>query len=584
MIKEYIGFVRKYIELAQIKTSYLVMIIISAIFYKGFYVLIPLIASLIVKYLQSSNSDIVYMYLTFYFISYLIYNIALYLNYKLYGMNMSYYYEKMQKRILNKLITVDSGFNKVISKGRLMNSINGDIIDIGDMNDEISETITGFLQVLSVFIIVGIKNFWVCIILIIYSIIYIAHTIKFDRKVNIYHEKVLSLDDRFSNILSQIATGIQEIKTFNMIDKLLSKVQSVQNRFNKKYTIKRNYIEIRDNDIRFINYLFRVILYIIMILLISAGYAGLDVLVLVIAYHGYIIEYIEDLMSTLETIRETNVKVNRINDILNYKSSFVECGNTKIDELFGVIEFKNVSYGIKDKMILKNINLKFEHNKVTAIVGETGSGKTTIFNLLLRIIEQDKGIIKIDNIDIRKYDKDDYSKSITVINQRPFIFNMSIRNNLNLVDRNRENQISACKKAGIHDFIMSLPKGYDTELIEDGKNVSGGQKQMISIARSILTDCDILLLDDITQSLDPDTALLVPKLIDNLKDDHTILMITKKPDLMKKADRIIVLSDGKIVADGKHNELIKTSLEYQILQSRKSPSKIGVFENGEQII
>ena len=581
MIKEYVGFIKKYIELAQIKKSYLIMIIISAVFYKGFYVLIPLIASLIIKYLQLGNSDMVYVYLTFYFISYLVYNVALYINYKLYGMNMSYYYKKMQKRILNKLITVDSGFNTIISKGRLMNCINGHVIDIGDMNDEISETITGFIQVLSVFIIVGIKNIWVCIILIIYSIVYIVHTIKFDRKVCIYHEKVLSLDDKFSNILSQIATGIQEIKTFNMLDKLLSKVKSIHNRFNKKYTMKRNYIEIRDNDIRFINYLFRVILYIIMILLIYVGYVGLDVLVLVIAYHGYIIEYIEDLMENLETIRETNVKVNRINDILNYESSYVECGNTKIDELFGAIEFKNVSYSIKDKKILKNINLKLEHNQVTAIVGETGSGKTTLFNLLLRIIEQDKGSIKIDNIDIRAYDKNDYSKSVTVINQRPFIFNMSIRNNLNLVDKNHDNQIRACKKAGIHNFIMSLPKGYDTELIEDGKNVSGGQKQMISIARSILTDSDILLLDDITQSLDPDTALLVPKLIDNLKDDHTILMITKKTELMKQADRIIVLNNGKIVADGKHSELIKTNLEYQILQSRKSPSKIGVFENVE---
>ena len=156
---------------------------------------------------------------------------------------------------------------------------------------------------------------------------------------------------------------------------------------------------------------------------------------------------------------------------------------------------------------------------------------------------------------------------------------MSIRNNLNLVDRNYEHQIEACKKAGIHDFIMSLPKGYNTELIEDGKNVSGGQKQMISIARTILTDCDIFLFDDITTSLDPDTAMLVPKLIDNLKNDHTILMITKKPDLMKIADRIIVLDEGRVVADGTHDELIKTCEIYQVLHSRKSPSKIGVFDN-----
>lgn len=580
-MREYIKFIKNYIDLVQIKTSYFIMIIISAIFYKGFYVLIPLIGSLIVKYLQARNSDMVQVYLVFYFLSYLIYNISLYINYKLYGMNMSYYYQKMQKRILNKLITVDSGFNTVISKGRLMNSINGHIIDIGDMNDEISETATGFLQVIAVFIIMGVKNIYVCIFLMIFALLYIIHTIFFDKKVCIYHEKVLNLDDKFSNMLAQIATGTQEIKTFNMLDKLFSKIKGIHNRFNKVYTKKRKYMEIRDANIKFVNYLFRVLLYINMILLIYLGHAGIDVLVLVIAYHGYIIEYLENLMTNLETIRETNVKVNRIRDILNYKSTYVECGDKPILDLFGAIEFKNVSYSIKDTKILKNINLKFEHDKFIAIVGEAGSGKTTLFNLLLRTIEQDKGIIKLDNIDIREYSRDDYSKSITVINQRPFIFNMSIRNNLNLVDGNIENQIEACKKAGIHDFIMSLPLGYDTVLIEDGKNVSGGQKQMISIARSILTDADIFLLDDITQSLDPDTALLVPKLINNLKVDHTILMITKKPDLMKQADRIIVLDKGRVIADGTHNELIKECKLYQNLQSRKSPSKIGVFENGE---
>lgn len=455
MIREYYNFIKNYINLAQIKISYFIMIIISAIIYKGFYVLIPLIGSLIVKYLQSGNNDLVYLCLIAYFLSYLIYNIALYINYKLYGKNMNYYYQKMQKRILNKLVNVDSGFNSVISKGRLMNSINGHIIEIGDMNDEISETITGTLQLLAVFIIVGFKNIWVCLVLIIYSIIYLVYTISYDRKVSIYHEKDIYYDDKFSDIVNQITTGIQEIKTFNMLDKLLNRTKKIHSRFTKSYTTKRYYIEKRDCDVKYINYIFRFLLYLIMLWLIIKGYASLDILVLVIAYHGYIIEYIGDLKENLETIRETNIKVNRINDILNYNSSYVECGNTPIDELFGSIEFKNVSYSVNDKRILKNINLKLEHDKVIAIVGEAGSGKTTLFNLLLRLIEQDKGTIKLDNIDIRKYDQVDYTRSIGIINQTPFIFNMSIRENLNLVDKDHLNQIEACKKAGIHDFIES---------------------------------------------------------------------------------------------------------------------------------
>ena len=139
--------------------------------------------------------------------------------------------------------------------------------------------------------------------------------------------------------------------------------------------------------------------------------------------------------------------------------------------------------------------------------------------------------------------------------------------------------LKMCKKAGIHEFIETLPNGYNTILRENGSNISGGQKQMISIARTILSDAEVLLLDDITTSLDPDTAKLVPKLINNLKKDHTIIMITKKPELMKEADRIVVLDNGKINDVGTHKQLIGRNEIYQMLQSRKSPSRIGVFDN-----
>lgn len=579
MIKEYITFIKNYIDLAKIKTNYMTIMVISAVLYKGCYVLIPLFGSLIVKYLQDGTESMVYLFLLLYFLAYVFYNLFLYVNYKIYGKNMVYYYTKMQTRVLKKLSKVDSGFNRVISKGRLMNSINSDIIDIGDMNDEISETITGIIQIILVFVIVGFRNIWVCLILIFYAIIYTIFTVNYDKKVNIYNERVIYQDDKFSNLLAQISSGLQEIKTFNMLDKLFSKIKVIHNNFTKNYHKKRDYMKKRDNYVRFINYLFRFMLYIIVVILIMNKLATLDVLILVISYHSYVSEYIEDLMENLETIREVDIKVGRINDILNYESSMVEYGDFVKDEIFGSVELKNVSYQVKDKQILKNVSLKANHNEVLAIVGEAGSGKTTIFNLLLRIIKQEKGKIMIDNVDVKNYDKKLYTDIISVINQRPFIFNMSIRNNLNFVSRDKQKQEEACKTTGIHDFIMSLPKGYDTVLHEDAKNVSGGQKQMISIARTLLKDSEILLLDDITTSLDPDTATFIPGLLKKLRKEHTILMITKKPDLMKLADKIIVLKDGKVVAEGTHNELIQKSEEYQVLHSRKSPSRIGVFDN-----
>lgn len=570
---------KDYLKLAEIKTKYIVINFVSAFFYKGFALLLPFIASLIVRYLTLKNANMTYFCLGLFLITYILYSISLYVNYKIYGFNVSYCYDKLQTKILNKLMTVDNNFTRYISKGRLMNSINGDIRNIGDMNDRIAELFTTLLQIFMVFFIVSFYHIFFTALLVLFTIIYIIIRNRTDRKIVFYHNKVIVQDDKYSTLLTQMMSGLQEIKTFNMVSKLKAKLNLIQNRFTKMYGIKRDYFTTRDNDVEIITYTFRFLLYVLLIYLLGIGKVDVSILVLMISYHESLVSYINKLISSTSVIRETNISVNRVNDILNYSSESIGYGNLDTNDIYGNIEFKNVSLTIKNKQVLKDINLKVDHNEVVAIVGETGSGKSMIFNLLLRLWKPTSGKITLDNINIYDFSKKVYTQNVSIANQKPFIFNMSIRKNLDFVDEDIENQKEACKKAGIHDFIESLPNGYQTILRENGSNISGGQKQMISIARTILSDAEVLLLDDITTSLDPDTAKLVPKLIDNLKKDHTIIMITKKPDLMKQADKIVILDKGSIVAVGTHQKLLETNEIYQVLQSRKSPSRIGVFDN-----
>lgn len=579
MLREYYNFIKDYLKLAELKTKYVVVNTLSAFFYKGFSILLPLTASFIIKYLTLNDAKMTYIYLGLFVLVYILYNISLYINFKIYGFNINYCYDKMTGKILNKLISVDNNFTRYFSKGRIINSINSDIINIGDMSDRISELLVGIVQVLAVLIIVAFYNVYLSIILITFSIIYIVVRNKIDRKINYYHKKVQIQDDKYSNLLTQITSGLQEIKIFNMLPKLLTKLNRIQCKFNEYYAMKRDYCTLRDNDVKVITYVFRYLLYICLIYLMVIDKADVSVLVLMVSYHEYLITYIDKVIDSTSTIREVNTAVNRVNDILNYNSHNVKVGNLDTKDIYGMIEFRDVSLMIKNKQILSDINLKIDHNEVVAIVGEAGSGKTMLLNLILRLFEPTSGKILLDNTNILDFSSDSYSNIVSIVNQKPFIFNMSIRKNLDFVDNNIKNQIEACKRAGIHDFIETLPDGYNTILRENGSNISGGQKQMISIARTILSNAEVILLDDITTSLDPDTAKLVPKLIKELKKDHTIIMVTKKPDLMKKADRIVVLDNGVISDVGTHKQLIEKSEIYRMLQSRKSPSRIGVFDN-----
>ncbi|MDO4611593.1 MAG: ABC transporter ATP-binding protein [Candidatus Saccharibacteria bacterium] len=579
MFKEYYRFIKDYLKLAEVKPLYQATIIISAFFYKGFEILLPFVGSLIIEYLTEQNSELTYLSLAAFIVVYILYNATLFINYKFYGYNMNFVYDRLTTKVLNKLISVDNNFTRVIGKGRLMNSVNSDICDLGDMNDQISEFLTGIIQILAVLIVVAFYNIWVALIFVAFAIAYIATRNYADRKINFYHNKVVAVDDKYSNLLTQVVSGLQEIKTFNMLPKLAQKLHANQTKFTKFYGKKRDYYTLRDNDVAYITYIFRFLLYLFLIFLIAGGQINISVFVLMISYHVNLVNYINDFIDSTTSIRENSTAVRRINDILNYNSEAIDFGVIDANDIHGILELKNVDLELKGAKILKNINLKIDHNEVVAIVGEAGSGKTMLLNLILRLFKPTRGKITLDNIDIFDFSKNIYSSNVSVANQKPFIFNMSIRRNLDFVDTDIKNQIEACKKAGIHEFIETLPDGYNTILRENGSNISGGQKQMISIARTILSEAEVLLLDDITTSLDPDTAKLVPRLINNLKKDHTIVMITKKPELMREADRIVVLKEGKINDVGTHKQLIARNEIYQMLQSRKSPSKAGVFNN-----
>lgn len=292
--------------------------------------------------------------------------------------------------------------------------------------------------------------------------------------------------------------------------------------------------------------------------LLLNGKVTIGIIILLINYFDNIFTYSIKLVEDMSKVREYNISLERVYNLLdkNCTNSFgsINCGNIN-----GHIEFKNVSFAYNGVSTIKNISFDAKPGEITVITGKTGSGKTTIFNILLRLYKPSCGCVLIDSTKIEEYKKDTYYKNVAVVNQESFLFNMSIKDNLKMACKDEKKQIEICKKVGIHELIQSMPKGYDTILTENAANLSGGQKRLLSLAKTLLTDSKILLFDEVTSSLDIKTTNKIISILKELKDSHTVIIITHKKEVMKISDEIILLSKGRIVGKGAYKNLLKNN-------------------------
>ena len=261
-------------------------------------------------------------------------------------------------------------------------------------------------------------------------------------------------------------------------------------------------------------------------------------------------------------LRMIEGSINEINDVLDAKTMDDEGETEKIDSYD--IELKNVDFSYDTKKIIDNVSLSIPKNSTLAIVGGSGSGKTTLCNLITRFWDVDGGQITIGGKDIRKVGTDELLSKFTMVFQNVYLFNDTIANNVKFgkQDATKEEIEEACKKACCHDFIMELPNGYDTIIGEGGASISGGEKQRISIARAIIKDAPIVILDEATANVDPENEHKLQQAIQELTRSKTVIMIAHRLKTVKNADKIIVLEDGKLIESGKHEELLSNGGVY----------------------
>ncbi len=287
---------------------------------------------------------------------------------------------------------------------------------------------------------------------------------------------------------------------------------------------------------------------------------------------------------SLEPIADCAHVLAVIDDALDHldeltKESFVDADGQQLEIAHYDIEFQNVDFsygeGKERRQVLHNVNLKIPEHTVTAIVGPSGSGKSTICNLIARFYDADSGSIRVGGHDVKEFTCDSLLSNISMVFQNVYLFHDTVRNNIcfGKPDATEAEMVEAAKKACCHDFIMALPEGYDTVIGEGGGSLSGGEKQRISIARAILKDAPIIILDEATASVDPENEHLIQAAISELTRGKTILTIAHRLATIEQADQILVVDDGQIVQRGTHEELVAVPGKYKDFVDIRSQSE-----------
>lgn len=371
----------------------------------------------------------------------------------------------------------------------------------------------------------------------------------------------------------EVVRGIQVIKSFSKENTSLqsfNKAVDESKRVNSK--IELQYIPFNLLHLLSLKIVSIVIVLIACLLYINQS-IDLPTLIMISIFSFVIFESVENVNSAAHVLEMIDMTLNDIEEIKDAPILDETGRDIEIDNFD--IEFDHVSFSYGDHRVINDVSFKVGAQTSTAIIGPSGSGKSTLCNLLLRFYDVDEGTIRIGGVDIRDMTLSTLMSHISAVFQKVYLFNDTIENNIlyGKPDATKEEVIAAAKQACCHDFIMSLLDGYQTMVNEKGNNLSGGEKQRISIARAILKDAPIIILDEATASIDPENEHLIQSAIDELSKGKTVITIAHKIGTIKNANEIIVLNEGEIIQKGDHETLVNQVGTYQNFIQIKTQSE-----------
>ena len=460
------------------------------------------------------------------------------------------------------------------SSGEIINRITNDADTLsfafGRLLKMISSLVGSVILIFYIFI-----NSWIVgveILVIVFILLLILR--KYNPILKNIHKERKVEQDKFTSLTTESIRGIREIKTLgvknNLINDMIELIKNIYKKSEEEIEVQKSF-NIKTNVLKA---LLECGVFATCVILLYYNKVSLTFFIAMTYYvyrYTWLLENINDLTQCYQKV---SVSISRVNDIMEnrlYKD--VSFGTKEISNSKGIVEFKNVYFSYPDEdNILKDFNLKLVPNRKIAVVGSSGQGKSTLFNLMTRIFDPNQGEITLDGININELTEESLRKNISIIRQEPFVFNRTIKENFLLINKDITlSEIRKCTKMTyLDDYIMSLPNKYDTVLGEGGVNLSGGQKQRLAMARTLSKGSKVILFDEATSALDNLSQDYIKKTIDKLVEEHTIVIVAHRLSTIMDADIIYVVDDGKIVSSGTHKELLKTSDIYKNLYETES--------------
>ena len=476
---------------------------------------------------------------------------------------------KLKTDIQKKVLDLPAYAFEEKSSGEIINRITSDTGVLANTFDQLLYMIVNILGSIIVLIYILFNSYVMFFEIIFFIIIMIILVKIYNPKLKKVDKEIKEEVDKGILLVNESVKGIREIKVLGIKERIMYNTKNLMDRF-----IDKQYKELKTETIydlltNILKSFLEVGVFITCAILV---YQQKITLTFFIAMTYYVYRYtwiVENFTNFSKNYQKVVVSLGRINEIINnelYQDE--QFGNKKIDNVEGIIEFKDVTFSYPNEgEILKNFNIKLDPNKKIAIVGKSGQGKSTLFNLITKIFLPKSGKILIDGVDINELEENNLRIIVSIIRQEPFLFNKTIKENFTEINPNitLDEIRKYAKMAYIDSYIMSLPKKYDTQLGEGGINLSGGQKQRIAIARSLMKKSKIILFDEATSALDNESQNYIKKSIDDLSKDHTIVIIAHRLSTIVDADIIYVIDDGKVINSGNHKYLMKNCGYYKEL-------------------